>query len=188
MKFNNEKGFTVVELILSFTLVMFLAISMFALVNNYKERQQMEALNRDLLNLKTSLTQDIYEDAQKKKVKKINYCLDDDNKIIKRCLNIEFMDNTEKQLKIDNKAITVNEDGTTFSYDALEFVYGNVKYNNPDPKFISIVPDDILTYTTNGEIEYGTIYKISIKLRHQDIVNDYIIEIITTGKDSPMAN
>lgn len=198
MKFNNEKGFTVIELILSFALVMILAISMFTLVNNYREKQEKESINRDLLELKNKVTQDVYQDMQLRKVEKIEYCRDtmdedndgDVNEILKQCIDIYFKKNegqaeedSKKRLKIQvNQDVNIYDDGTNFTIDTFEIVYGNIKYKNPDPKFISIVPDYILTYTTDEDnLEYGTIYKINIKMRHQDIANDYIIEIVTTG-------
>lgn len=187
MRYNNEKGFTVIELVLSFALVMFLAIAMFAVVNNYRTREQKEAVNRDLITLKTTLTQDIYEDIAKKKVKKIEYCRDSNSNIIKQCVYIYFQDGTNKQLKVNVEEVTdKNIQGTTFKYEEFSIIYGKVKYENPVPKFTKIVSDYMLTYSTKEDkLEYGTIYKIEIRLSHQDIEDEFKIEIITTGSEKP---
>lgn len=180
--FNNEKGFTVIELVLSFAFVMFLAIAMFAVVNSYRSREQKEAINRELLTLKSTLTQDIYEDTLNRKVDKIEYCLDEEGEIVEQCINIDFLDGTTKQLSVVNESVTTNEDGTTFTYDTFSIIYGNVKYNNPDPKFAKIVSDYILTYTTElDNLEYGVLYKIRIRIDHQDIEEEFVIEVVTTG-------
>lgn len=177
----NKNGFTVIELILSFALVMFLAIAMFAVVNNYRARQQKEAIARDLLTLKTTLTQDIYEDMLNRKVEKIEYCRNG-NDIIAQCINIKFLDGITKQLKIENDVVEVNEDGTIFTYETFDIIYGKVKYKNIDPKFTKIVSDYILIYSSDEDnLEYGRLYKIQIIIDHQDIDEKTVIEVVATG-------
>lgn len=180
---NNKKGFTVIELILSFALVMFLAVAMFAVVNNYRTRQQKESVNRELTKLKTTLTQDIYEDITNKKLKKIEYCKDAQGEIIKQCVYIYFQDGTNKQLKVNMEEVADNTiQGTTFKYEEFSIIYGKVKYPNPVPKFAKIVSDYMLTYSTEeDELEYGTIYKIQIRIAHQDIKDEFKIEVVATG-------
>lgn len=184
-KFNNENGFTVIELVLSFALVMFLAVAMFAVVNNYRNRQQKEVVNRELTTLKNTLTQDIYEDINKKKVKKIEYCKDASSNIINQCIYIYFQDGSDIQLRIDMELVEDNSiEGTTFKYEDFSIIYGTVKYKNPVPKFTKIVSDYMLTYSTEEDnLEYGTIYKIEIRLAHQDIDDEFKIEVITTGSE-----
>ena len=178
----DKKGFTVIELILSFVLVMFLAMSMFALVNNYKHREQKETVKRDLLTLQNTLTQDIYEDTIRRKVDHISYCKDENGNNLTQCINIKFLDTTEKQLKIETISESVTEDGTTFELETFNILYGGVKYNNPDPKFAKIVSDYILTSTIpDDKLEYGVIYHIKIRIEHQDLEEEYIVDIVTTG-------
>ena len=180
MKTNN-KGFTVIELILSFILVMFLALIMFALVNNYKNRQQEEALRRDLLSLQNTLTQDIYQDVVDKKVRNIKNC-NTGGHIVNQCIVINFMDGTTKSLKIDEITKDATEDGTTFQYTTFNIVYGGVKYENPDPKFAKVVSDYLLTYTVAEDaLEYGVIYHIKIRISHQDLDEEFVIDVVTTG-------
>ena len=182
----DKKGFTVIELILSFILVMFLAISLFALVNNYKNRQQIESIKRGMVKLQNDLTEDIYLDTIQKKVKNINYCLDysvnPNGEIIKQCVDINFLDGSKKQLKIEQIEEQVEEDGTTFEFETVNFLYGGRKYKNPDPKFVKVVSDYMLTSTTEEDsLEYGKIYHIKIRIAHQDLEKEYVIDIVTTG-------
>ena len=178
----DKKGFTVIELILSFILVMFLTLSLFALVNNYKNRQQIESIKRDMLFLRNTLTQDIYQDTIERKVKNINYCLDPEGEIIKQCININFLDGTTKQLKIEQIKEPVEEDGTTFEFETFNIIYGGVSYKNPDPKFAKVVSDYMLTSTTEEDgLEYGKIYHIKIRIAHQDLEKEYAVDIVTTG-------
>lgn len=188
MHYNNEKGFTVIELVLSFALVMFLAIVMFAVVNSYRNRQQIETANRDLTVFKNKITQDIYEDINEKKVKKIEYCTDASGEIIKQCIIISFKNNTEKKLEIVEESRTINVSGTEMNIKVANILYGEegskVKYENPVPKLTKIVSDYMLTYSKEEDnLEYGTIYKIEIRLEHQDIEEEFKIEVITTGSE-----
>lgn len=181
MKLDN-KGFTVIELILSFTLVMFLALGMFALVNNYRNRQQKETLKKELLSFQNTLTQDIYQDILERKVDNIKYCKDSNGIDIKQCVNIKFLDGEEKQLKVEEKEEKTVEDGTSFTYETFNIIYGGVKYKNPEPKFAKVMNEYILTKTVDTDnLEYGVIYKIKIRIEHQDIDDEYIIDIVTTG-------
>jgi len=178
----DKKGFTVIELVLSFILVMFLAMTMFTLITNYKNREQKESVKRELLALENALVQDIYQDTIERKVYNINNCTDDSGKILKQCVNIKFLDGTEKQLKVEESTKTVTDEGTTFEYTSFDILYGGVKYNNPDPKFTKVLSDYILTSSIpDDNLEYGVIYHIKIRIKHQDIDEEYVIDVVTTG-------
>ena len=181
MKMNN-KGFTVIELVLSFVLVMFLSISMFALVNNYRDREEREAVKKSLLALKNTVTTDIYQDTIERKVKNIEYCRNSSDVVIDGCIEINFMDGVTKTLEIATERVTINDEGHYFTFDCPYILYGGVKYSNPYPGFTNIESDYMLTYTTNrDDLEYGTLYRINLRLTHQDITDEFVINIVTTG-------
>jgi len=179
---KNEKGFTVIELVLSFVFVMFLAVGMFAVVNNYRNKQQKESINRELTKFTTGLTQIIYEDINKKKVKEIDYCKKGED-IEKQCINITFEDGDIKTLKVIWEEVSdPSIEGTNFKYEEFSVIYDNVKYKNHVPKFAKIVSDYMLTYSTEEDyLEYGKLYKIELRIAHQDIEDEFKVEIITTG-------
>lgn len=178
----DKKGFTVIELILSFAFVMFLALGMFALVNNYRARQQKESTKKDLTVLQNTLTEDIYKDTVQRKVDYIRYCQNDKGENINQCINIKFLDGTEKQLKVVKEDKQVTEDGTSFSYSSFYIQYGTIKYENPAPKFAKVVDDVMLNSTVEGDrLEYGVIYRIQIRISHQDLDDEFVVKIITTG-------
>ncbi|MBQ7136740.1 MAG: type II secretion system protein [Bacilli bacterium] len=178
----DKKGFTVIELILSFVLVMFLSMGMFTLVTNYKNREQKESVKRELLALENALVQDIYQDTIERKVDNIKNCTDASGQIVKQCIDIKFLDGTEKQLKVEQTDIEVTEEGTKFEYTTFTILYGGVKYNNPDPKFTKIVSDYILTSSIpDDNLEYGVIYHIKIRIKNQDIKEEYVVDVVTTG-------
>ena len=51
----NNKAFTVIELIVSFAFVSVLSISLFAIVINYKEKEQDVSIETELLSFKSDL-------------------------------------------------------------------------------------------------------------------------------------
>ena len=95
------------------------------------------------------------------------------------------MCSNKQQLKINIEEIEDNTiEGTQFKYEDFSIVYGTVKYKNPVPKFTKIVSDYMLTYSEKEDnLEYGAIYKIEIILAHQDIDDEFKIEVITTGSE-----
>ncbi len=181
MKLDN-KGFTVIELVLSFVFVMFLAVGMFGLVNNYRNREEQESIRSDLLVLNNTLTADIYKDINDRLVKNMSYCVDEHNVVIDKCIVINFMDNTTKRLEITSVEETIEDEGHYFTYDNQFILYGGIKYENPDPVFTRLINDYMLTYTTNRDnLEYGVIYKINLRISHQDLNDELVIDIVATG-------
>ena len=64
----NNKGFTVIELVLSFAFVSVLSVSLFAVVINYREKQQESSIETKLLSYKSKLIVDVQNDIQKLQV------------------------------------------------------------------------------------------------------------------------
>ena len=113
-----------------------------------------------------------------------DYYFDNNGQVINQCINIDFLDGTSKKLQIKNREIETEEDGTTFSYTTFNIIYGGVAYENPEPKFATIVNDYILTMTTvDNNLEKGVIYKIKIRIKYQDIDDEFVVEVITTGRE-----
>jgi len=177
----NKKGFTVVELVLSFSLVMILAVSMFAVINNYRIKQKKESVKRELVTYINKITKDIYDDIYTYKVKEMSYCgvL---GAISNNCVQITFMDDSVKKLKIEKEKVTEYIGSTPISVDSFSIIYDGVRYRNPSPKFASIINDYLLTYVDTSDISYNsTIYRIKIRIGHQDLEEEQKIDIVATG-------
>ncbi len=65
MKKINNKGLTVIELILCFALVSAITVGMFKAVNSYKSKQDEESFKNDITTYKTTVTELIYDDIIK---------------------------------------------------------------------------------------------------------------------------
>ena len=103
----NNKGFTVIELIMSFVFTSILALSLFAVVLNYRNRQTDESIRADLLSFKSQLIIDVQKDIQMKGLHHIDYC-EEENPVthvmsrVGRCIVLHFNDNpsTSKEFRI----------------------------------------------------------------------------------------
>lgn len=62
MKKLNNKGMTLIEIVLCFTLTSIIAISMLNIILNYKTRQEIESLNRDVVSYTNNITNLVQND------------------------------------------------------------------------------------------------------------------------------
>ena len=191
----NNKGFTVIELIMSFVFTSILALSLFAVVLNYRNRQMDESIKTDLLAFKSQLIIDVQKDIQMKGLHHIDYC-EEENPVthvlnrVGRCIVLHFNDNpsTSKEFRIreDTSQDSLDHpDGSSdkFYYSIPYIVYGGIRYDIPDAANVSIRSNFILEETTFADgIETNTpIYKIRVDIAHNDIDGDMDISIVCEG-------
>lgn len=62
MKNVNNRGLTVIELLLCFALVSIITVAMFKTVNSYKSKQDEESFKNDITTYKTTISKVIYDD------------------------------------------------------------------------------------------------------------------------------
>ena len=190
---KNNKGFTVIELIMSFIFTSILAISLFSMIVLYRTKQTDSTIESDLIAFKSKLIIDIQNDIQLKGLKSISYCENTNNQgggetIVPRCVVLSFNDNTVKtfEIKLDHKVDTiVNNNGTEsyFNYYLPYIVYGDIRYNIPDSANVYIDDDYILEETDSYDgLETGTkLYKINFSLKHTDLDTNINISIVANG-------
>lgn len=181
----DKKGFTVIEILLSFVLVMIIIINLFSIIINYRDRSYIEMLKTDYLTFKSVVTKDIQTDILKKGLSSIetvtpaSKCGAD----ITQCINLKFMDGTNKNLFLYDK-------DTADAIRNKYLQYGDQKYKirNDLPK-PGEVPDEQLHGFQKLELYTGRffedrivgddhVYGIHIGLYHTDLEGDYGIHII----------
>lgn len=179
----NKKGFTIIELIVSFAFVSILTASLFAVVINYKEKEQDVSVETELLSFKYKLTVEIENDIQKKLLNYIEYCTDLNGNISNRCIILNFMDGTSKTLEIKSEKKTETIEDSVFTYDEPYILYGGIRYTPPDASRIFIKNDYMLQYTTlDDDLENNmSLYRIKLSLEHVDFKKPFDITIVATG-------
>ena len=119
MKRLNNKGITLVELVVTFAIAMVLIIGMMNVIVDFKDDIALNTVKKDLVEYQSSMTYLIENDLIKKKLVSIT-----DNTTDNKYLNytLTFQDNTNKVLIVDltNKLIK----------------YDNIIYDIPDKNYV----------------------------------------------------
>ena len=151
---KNNKGFTVIELIMSFIFTSILALSLFSAIVLYKSKQVDARIEADLIAFKSQITIDVQQDIQVKGLKNIVNCppnqeeISRGEKIHPGCVVISFNDNTSKTFSLmrETREDTIeNKDGTEskFPYYVPYIIYGDIRYDIPDSTNVYIDDDYI---------------------------------------------
>lgn len=116
---KNNKGFTIIELLVSFVLSMIIITLMFQLILNLKDVFQTSALKTDLLNKQNLMINKIYTDLLENKVTTINSCGID-------CISFTFNDGTTKNLYANIEKGLLTYDNYTIKLNNQSY-FTNVK-------------------------------------------------------------
>ena len=178
----NKKGFTVIELILSFAFVSILTVSLFTLVMNYKTKEQQAADITELNQYKDNMTMLIQNDIEQKLLKKVEYCMNGTERISK-CVDLYFQDNTVKRLQIAYKEVQEERHSSSFAYYKYYIIYDETLYPTPAEGQVEIRSDFMLEQTSEEDaIENNLgLYRIKIDLYHKDLAVNASISITATG-------
>lgn len=212
MKKLNEKGVSIVEIIVTFALIMIIVSGLLTIIMNYRGRMQSELKRLDLVSFKDSLTKDIQTDIIDKGLSTINkegQCIGNEN-IYDDCINIVFKDGVEKilatsktnsnnidELKdlLNNKYIKYGD----FKYEIEDKLPNKIPVGKNDEETINIIKSSQNIYmnsenflTSDSAIladgKIVKIYSIDIYMEHIDYNDDYGIHIVTTDNDTLTAN
>ena len=179
MKKLNNKGFTIVELIVSFLFVFMLAFSMYELLFSYRTKQNEESIKAQLIDYKNQVTLAIQGDIYDKKLKNIDYC-SYGTTVKDRCIILNFNDGTSKQLAIEEGTRTIDGEEYPITY----IVYGDLIYESPDAPLLDF-KSDYLLYNTHASDNFEeanvNVYRISIPISHNDLEGNYGISIVAVG-------
>lgn len=197
MKLNN-KGMSIIEIVVTFALIMVMVIQMLMIVMNYRESASKNLKELDLETFKNTLTRDIQKDILNLGVKEIN--MDGECSSItglNHCINIVFDNGEEKAF--GTSKVDAND------YDSIEnkyLYYDGIKYKLSDklPDTIPVgrnvldfqnikVEDNNILSTDSIILEDGTvssIYSIDVYISHVDFDQDFGIHIVTylEGKEN----
>lgn len=112
---KNNKGFTIVELLVSFALSMILVIIMFQLIINLKELYQTSGIKTEMMNKQYLITNKMYTDLTEKKLTMISSCGVD-------CINFTFNDNTTTMFYVDTNNGTISYDDYTIKINNNSYI------------------------------------------------------------------
>ena len=210
LKLNN-KGFTLIELTLSFLTAFMMAFSMYDLLFGYRERQYEESLLSQMEDYSNQIQLAVQNDISERKLKLIvNVELPNEEKNKKvdslgekaerYAAILKFNDGTEKRLAVveemkyfedtknANKITYISYGGIKFeSSEArlLEFKIKYFLYEYPDENVITYSYPDVANPSVDevAFLKNTKIYKIAIPIYHNDLEGDHGFEIIAVGND-----
>ncbi|MEG0994421.1 MAG: hypothetical protein RSE91_00400 [Bacilli bacterium] len=163
----NKKGFTTIELILSFTLVMLILISVFNVIMNYKSKQQIEAIRNDMLVFKNTVTKSISDDLIKDKAVTTTVSCGGNN-----CLTINFSDNSSKNISVVTE---VNPNG---EFTKLAIIYGDEIFNVKHLDSSSITNNGSFFRIVDVLNDTRKLLVINIPIANTNLEKDYGIHIV----------
>ena len=194
LKLNN-KGMSIVEVVVTFSMIMIISVGLLTIVVNYRNKVSVSLERLKLDTFKNNVTQDIYNDILNLGVTEINTsgeCSTLTN--LNRCINIVFQDGSERVL--GTSKVEANDKNSVSDkyvyYDGIKYKLKDyLPSNKPsgrvwkDLESITINDDGILnsSYTV---LEDGTkvyIYKIDIGVEHIDFLDDFGIHVVATTDD-----
>ena len=179
----NKKGFTVIELIISFAFVSALTASLFTLVLNYRDKEQAAADIVQINNFKNIINTVIQRDIETKILKKAEYCTNA-GVYVNRCINLIFRDGTSKQLQIAYSEETAQVYTSTLRYYKYYIIYDDVLYTVPAQGNIEVRADYMLNYTTRDDAIENKVglYRINLSFYHKNLDVDAEVNITAMGE------
>lgn len=174
MKRLNNKGFTVVEIIITFAIVMSISVGLLGIVDNYRNRQQKELYLKELNSYKNEILRIVYNDIYSlgiESITGIDVTVSEENNKCKNYnqgVNIEFAKKDEEGKNI-SKLFCVGDSGIK---------YGDNLYNQP--KKVKFTNDII--YLDSGNIDNKKILSIRVKMKHSELKEPVELNIVGISK------
>lgn len=191
MKLNN-RGISIIEIIVTFALIMVMVIGMFTIVSNYRDKASYSLKKLDMDTFKNTLTKDIQNDIIKLGVKEINTngeCSTITG--LNKCINIVFKDDSEKAFgtSLVNPNNRNSVENKFLYYDGEKYkLHDNLPEIIPegrsilDFQAIKVVDSNILN-TDSTTLSDGTIiniYSINVDISRSEFDEDFGIHIVAT--------
>ena len=151
----NKKGFTVVELIVSFTLAMTISVFLFQIVINLKNLYTNSTIKTELINIQSLVSRQMNENF-KKGIISVDECGD-------RCYEFFYIDDTSDKLILSD--------------DSIEF--GNYKSKLPKNSYIRNETINISSSTTFSDSFDDSLLIINVPIYNENFKDEvYNIKIV----------
>ena len=203
MKKLNNRGLSIVEIVVTFAIVMAIISGLLAIIMNYRQKAETSFSELELETIKNTLTKTIQDDILNFGISEINYggsCMSSTSSSrFSTCANLVFKNGTEKILavsKIDQDNRSSIENKYIF-YDDEKYVFkDNLPQNIPagrhayDFQTIFISTENFLS-SDSTVLSDGTsikIYSIDIAIEHIEYEQDFGLHIVATDFDLLTAN
>ena len=172
----NKKGFTIAEVIVSFSLVSVILASMVGSTIYYRDKVKEEEVVTQLIDFKNSITNVIYDDVlihNDRKISNIERCIGTPN-----CVNFVVNQEIVHTLKIENDPANQKK-GVYLSYDNKLYMLPDSDLGTGEERVCDFVGGfDIAHYEdTDNKLD---LYTVKTSFKHKDLNKQYDILITLT--------
>lgn len=174
----NKKGFTVVELITTVSLIAVISILLVKLTLTLKQIYIDGDMKTTLITKQSTMTDKIYKDLNENTLTSINACMNENEEVIENCMELVFESKTTK--------LTIDKNKKTITYDNYSIKLGNEgsfgdisieKYNSDDGNILNIkVP--INNKLTSGDYGINITYQLNNDINFD---NNIVFDVTNTG-------
>lgn len=189
MKKLNNKGLTIIEILLCFVLVVTITVGLFSMLNAYKNKEQLTSDKNEIIKYKYLLTKDIQDDLIKKGLKDANVVIDNPNDHSSiYTITLTFQDDSQKVLKITKLLAAYEHENISSADDQDDFFM--IEYGPIDNMIKYKLPNLGDTTNQNGKKVYffklnninvrtdNNILSIYIGFYYPDLLTRYAIDIV----------
>lgn len=165
---KNKKGFTIIELGISITLVTVVAFLLFQMITSIKKIYASSDLKTTLLTKQAIMTKKIYDEFEQKDMVTIGNCGQWQNS----CLLFVFSDGTTSTLLVDPLNHTVSYNNYLIDYQELDDTidFGELTFDTTYADFFTV---KIPITSNNIQGDYG----ISVTKQHDGSITDNHSEV-----------
>ncbi len=174
----NKKGFTTIELIVSFIMVVVILTSLIGFTTAYRGKVNDEEVKSQLFDFKNTILKTVYDDIIRYSVVRMSECVGEDN-----CVNFIGKDESVHTLKVEveTSGVYINYNGTRYLLpdSNLNKVYEET-YTDMDgnTQYTRNVTDSACNITDFKYTNYqNKIFTVKISFKHYLIDEEYDILI-----------
>ncbi len=167
---KSNKGITIVELVVSISILSIVVLFLFQLILSLKEVYTSSGVKTEMLNKQAIINREINEDLINKQLELARSCSSSADVI--NCISFYFKDGTSKRLefikKTDNTpAYLIYGDYKTELVSGSDYNFDTVNYNIK-----------ATTMTDVTDLTNDSILSINVPIMHPDIKDDYGIHLV----------
>ena len=163
----NKKGFTIAEVVVSFTLISVILASMISATVYYRDKVKSEEVISQLLDFKNDITKTIYDDIVSGKLVRAERCASNNESCIK------FIDNENNNHTLSIvETLTGVKKGVYLSYDGYKHMLPDSDLGDGNDRVCDFINGIELDTNANG------IYKVKLVFYHKNLDLQYEILLV----------
>ena len=160
----DKKGFTLVEVVVSFSILSVLLVSVITFTITYRDKIREEETRTQLIDFKNTIMKVVYDDIIMGKYKGIEQCVD-----VAQCVNFIDNENALHPLKVVEVS-TGTDKGLYLEYD-------EIKYLLPDSD-LNKIASPMCWFNSDFQISnYDNLYTLKMTFKHEGFDEQYEILI-----------